>query len=164
MGCACAGVMGVGADSLPVEVDPGARLQGRQVAAARRKQGLPPPPTKGVAVLLGKLPPGCVARGFAQEVGGPETASTLYMGSVFFCIRQGRRREYNAGTSSVVQHRPLHLYTLCTHTCFLSHTVLFALALILEPLVHLMSLFRSCGAQPPLMTPAFLPNSGSGLS
>ena len=61
--------MGVGPDSLPVEVDPLSNMsRGRAAAAARRKAGLAAPPTKGVAVLLGKLPPGCVARAFAQEV------------------------------------------------------------------------------------------------
>jgi hypothetical protein len=69
VGCACAGLMGVGPDSLPVEVDPQCTTaKGRAAAAARKKAGLQPPPTKGVAVLLGKLPPGCVARAFAQEV------------------------------------------------------------------------------------------------
>lgn len=69
VGCACAGLMGVGPDSLPVEVDPMCTSsKGRAAAAARKKAGLQPPATKGVAVLLGKLPPGCVARAFAQEV------------------------------------------------------------------------------------------------
>lgn len=69
VGCACAGLMGVGPDSLPVEVDPLSTLsQGRAAAAARRKAGRSALPTKGVSVLLGRLPPGCVARGFAQEV------------------------------------------------------------------------------------------------
>lgn len=69
VGCACAGLMGVGADSLPLEVDPLANMsRGRAAAAARKKAGLPALPTKGVSVLLGKLPAGCVARGFVQEV------------------------------------------------------------------------------------------------
>lgn len=69
VGCACAGLMGVGADSQPVEVDPLAvHARGRRAAAARKRQGKAALPTKGVSVLLGKLPPGCVARAFAQDV------------------------------------------------------------------------------------------------
>jgi hypothetical protein len=61
--------MGVGPDSQPIEVDPAANMsRGRAAASARKKAGLPPLPTKGVSVLLGKLPPGCVARAFAQKV------------------------------------------------------------------------------------------------
>lgn len=69
VGCACAGLMGVGPDSAPVEVDPQSNTShGRAAAAEAKRAGRSPPPTKGVSVLLGKLPPGCVARAFAQEV------------------------------------------------------------------------------------------------
>lgn len=61
--------MGVGPDSKPVEVDPQSNTsRGRAAAAEAKRAGRSPPPTKGVSVLLGKLPPGCVARAFAQEV------------------------------------------------------------------------------------------------
>lgn len=69
VGCACSGVMGVGPDSKPVEVDPACGTQVvRRVNASRKKQGLPALPTKGVSVLLGKLPSGCVVRAVAVEV------------------------------------------------------------------------------------------------
>lgn len=52
----------------------GAGGSGASSGEGLQQQLLPPPPsppplpTKGVAVLLGKMPPGCVARTFAQEV------------------------------------------------------------------------------------------------
>jgi hypothetical protein len=79
--------MGVGPDSLPVEVDPLSNLsQGRAAAAARRKAGRSALPTKGVSVLLGRLPPGCVARGFAQEVRAARKAAANQWGYGARCI------------------------------------------------------------------------------
>lgn len=69
VGCAAAGVMGVGPDSQPFEVDPlSDSSRARAILTARRRAGLPPPPSKGVSVLLGKLPVGCVARGLVFKV------------------------------------------------------------------------------------------------
>jgi len=83
VGCACTGLMGVGADSQPVEVDPLAvHARGRRAAAARKRQGKPALPTKGVSVLLGKLPPGCAARAFAQEVSQKHPARTSQWSAV----------------------------------------------------------------------------------
>jgi hypothetical protein len=61
--------MGIGPDGAPLEVDPAcATTWFRAVLAARKRAQQPPPPTKGVALLLGKLPAGCVVRGLAIKV------------------------------------------------------------------------------------------------
>ncbi|WIA08540.1 hypothetical protein OEZ85_007972 [Tetradesmus obliquus] len=72
VGCACSGIMGVGADSRPAEVDPS--MAGSSSSSRRAKVG---PATRGVTVLLGKVPAGCAVRAFAAAQ-GPAAADAAW--------------------------------------------------------------------------------------
>uniref|UniRef100_A0A383WJK7 FIST domain-containing protein n=1 Tax=Tetradesmus obliquus TaxID=3088 RepID=A0A383WJK7_TETOB len=72
VGCACSGIMGVGADSRPAEVDPS--MAGSSSSSRRAKGG---PATRGVTVLLGKVPAGCAVRAFAAAQ-GPAAADAAW--------------------------------------------------------------------------------------
>eukprot|EP00882_Tetradesmus_deserticola_P022266 GHRQ01024160.1.p1 GENE.GHRQ01024160.1~~GHRQ01024160.1.p1 ORF type:complete len:189 (+),score=50.18 GHRQ01024160.1:232-798(+) len=61
VGCACSGIMGIGPDSQPLEVDP-AMSQRRRKQSGKGAAA----PLRGVTVLLGKVPPGCSVRAFAS--------------------------------------------------------------------------------------------------
>jgi hypothetical protein len=65
VGCACSGIMGVGPDSKPLEVDP-AMSQRRRKPFGRSSSSRATVPMRGVTVLLGKVSPGCAVRAFAS--------------------------------------------------------------------------------------------------